>query len=44
MKTLENIIDIFSTTENDQLQHKGRFVNIHCSKRASWNSRRNYGL
>lgn len=44
MKTLENIISIFSTLENNQLQHKGRFVNIHSSNRISWNNRRNYGL
>jgi hypothetical protein len=43
MKTLENIFDIFSTSENNQLMHKGRFVNLHNSKRISWNNRRNYG-
>ena len=29
MKTLDNIIDYLSTTENDQLKHKGRFLNFH---------------
>ncbi len=44
MKTLENIFGIFSTSENNQLQHRGRFIDLHSSKRSSWNSRRNYGL
>jgi hypothetical protein len=44
MKTLENLIDIFGATENNQLMHKGRFVNLHNSKRSNWNNRRNYGL
>jgi hypothetical protein len=44
MTTLENIIDIFTTTETVQLQHKGRFVDLHSSKRSSWNRRRNYGF
>ncbi len=44
MKTFENIIVLFSSTENNQLQHKGRFVNLHSSKRFNWNSRRNYGF
>jgi len=44
MKTLDNIIDIYLTQENSQLEHKGRFINLHGSKRTSWNSRRNYGF
>ncbi|WP_291800714.1 hypothetical protein [Lutibacter sp.] len=44
MKTLNNIIDYLSTTENDQLKHKGRFINFHTTKRTSWNRKRNYGF
>jgi len=44
MKTLNNIIDYLSTTENDQLTHKGRFIDFHSAKRTNWNSKRNYGF
>jgi hypothetical protein len=44
MKTLNNIIDYLSTTENDQLKHKGRFIDLHNAKRTSWNRKRNYGF
>jgi len=44
MKTLDNIIDYLSTTENDQLKHKGRFIDFHTTKRTSWNRKRNYGF
>lgn len=43
MKTLDNIIEIFTNQENSQLQHKGRFIDFHSSKRTNWNNRRNYG-
>ncbi len=44
MKTLDTILDILMTTETNQLEHRGRFINIHDSKRTSWNKRRNYSL
>ena len=44
MKTLDNIIDLFTTQENDQLIHKGKFIDLHSSNRASWNRKRNYGF
>lgn len=44
MKTLDNIIDTYLTPENNHLEHKGRFINLHNSKRTSWNNRRNYGF
>ena len=44
MKTLDNIINILTTQENNQLKYKGQFINFHSSKRTSWNSRRNYAL
>ena len=44
MKTLENIIEIFASENNDQLQHKGRFIDFNETKRSSWNRRRNYGF
>jgi len=42
MKTLDNIIDILTTQENDHLKHKGRFIDFHSTKRINWNSKRNY--
>ena len=44
MKTFEHIVEIIISTEINQLQHKGRFIDLHNSKRSRWNSRRNYGL
>ena len=44
MKTLDIIIDILNTQENNQLEHKGRYIDLHSSKRVKWNNRRNYGL
>jgi len=44
MKTLDNIIDILTSQESNYLQHKGRFIDLQNTKRASWNNRRNYGL
>ena len=44
MKTFNNIIDILITQENSQLQHKGRFIDFHNTKRTSWNNKRNYGF
>lgn len=44
MKTFDNIIDILTTQENNQLEHKGKFIDLHNSKRSRWNNRRNYGL
>ncbi|MFB9270449.1 MULTISPECIES: hypothetical protein [Flavobacteriaceae] len=44
MKTLDTIIDIFTTQENNQLEPKGRFIDFQSSKRSSWNRKRNYGL
>ncbi|MEX1382908.1 hypothetical protein [Lutibacter sp.] len=44
MKTLDTIIDIFTTQENSQLEHKGKFIDFHNAKRTNWNRRRNYGL
>jgi len=44
MKTLDNLIDILITQESNHLQHKGRFIDFHNTKRTSWNNRRNYGL
>ena len=44
MKTLDTILDVLMTTETNQLLHRGRFINLHDSKRTSWNKRRNYGF
>lgn len=44
MKTLENIMDILTTEENNQLEHKGRYIDFHSTKRYSWNHKRNYGF
>ena len=44
MKTLDNIIDILTPQENNQLEHKGRFIDFHSTKRSNWNRKRNYGL
>jgi hypothetical protein len=44
MKTLENIMGILTTLENNQLEHKGRYIDFHSTKRSSWNSKRNYGF
>ena len=44
MKTLDTIFGLVMTSETDVLQHRGRFINLHNSKRTSWNKRRNYGL
>jgi len=44
MKTLDNLLNILTEQENDQLKHKGQFINFHNTKRTSWNNRRNYGL
>jgi len=44
MTTLDTIIDIFTTQENNQLEHKGKFIDFHSSKRMNWNRKRNYGF
>jgi hypothetical protein len=44
MKTLDTILDLVMTPERDVINHRGRFIDLHNSKRTSWNKRRNYGF
>jgi len=43
METYDSIIDILTTQETNLFEHKGKFIDLHHTKRTSWNNRRNYG-